>query len=127
MSIYLVKGKGWRVDFTLHGTRHTEAWFKTKTEAKQAEAKRREELKNPKQLETIQTDMDFLTLANKRLDYVKKFNSKSHFKDVLYHVRRWVEEWKGLNCTDISNDMSKGTYLSDLKSLPVWPTRSCNI
>jgi integrase len=49
--------------------------------------------------------MDFLTLANKRLDYVKKFNSKSHFKDVLYHVRRWVKEWKGLNCTDISNDM----------------------
>ena len=108
MSLYLVKGKGWRYDFTLEGIRHSKAWFKTKTEAKQAEAKRREELKNPKLTETTQTDMDFLTLANKRLDYVKKFNSKSHFKDVLYHVRRWVKEWEGLNCTDISNDMVEG-------------------
>ena len=36
------QGKGWRYDFTLKGTRHTETWFKTKREAKQAEAKRKE-------------------------------------------------------------------------------------
>ena len=34
MSVYLVKGKGWRYDFILEGTRHTEAWFKTKKAAK---------------------------------------------------------------------------------------------
>ena len=39
MSVYFVKGKGWRYDFTLNGTRQTEAWFTTKKEAKQAEAK----------------------------------------------------------------------------------------
>jgi integrase len=105
MSVYFVKGKGYRYDFTLRGIRSTEAWFKTKIKAKQAEAKRREELKNPKLRETTQTDMDFLTLANKRLDYVKSYDSESHFKDVLYHVRRWVKEWDGLICTDISNDM----------------------
>ena len=37
MSVYFVKGKGWRYDFTLKGTRHTEAWFKTKKEARKAE------------------------------------------------------------------------------------------
>ena len=34
MSVYFVKGKGWRYDFTQKGTRHTEAWFKTKAEAR---------------------------------------------------------------------------------------------
>ncbi|MGA1864979.1 MAG: hypothetical protein ACMUHX_07950 [bacterium] len=35
------KGKGVRYDFTLKGIRHSNAWFKTKAEAKQAEAKKR--------------------------------------------------------------------------------------
>jgi integrase len=107
MSTYFVKGKdkGWRYDFTLKGIRHTEAWFKTKTKAKQAEAKRREELKNPKQRETTQIDMDFLTLANKRLDYVKKYNSEEHFRHVVYHVRRWIPEWGELKCSEITSEM----------------------
>ena len=33
MSVYSVKGKGWRYDFTRKGARYTEAWFKTKKEA----------------------------------------------------------------------------------------------
>jgi len=114
MSVYFVKGKGWRYDFTLMGIRHTEAWFKTKTEAKQAETKRREELKNPnpQQAETMktQTDTDFLTLANKRLDYVTKYNSQEHFRHVRYHARRWNLEWKGLNCSEISSEMVE-TYI----------------
>ena len=47
MSVYFVKGKGWRYDFTLNGTRHTEAWFKTKKEARKAEADRREDILSP--------------------------------------------------------------------------------
>lgn len=114
MSVYFKKGKGWRYDFTLNGTRHTEAWFETKKAAKQAEAKKREELLKPKQqlpkIEKIQTDMVFLTLANKRLDYVKKYNSAEHFRHVLYHVRRWVKDWKGLTCSEITSEMVE-TYI----------------
>jgi len=33
MSVYLIKGKGWRYDFTLDKQRYTEACFKTKTAA----------------------------------------------------------------------------------------------
>jgi hypothetical protein len=64
MSVYFVKGKGWRYDFTLKGTRYTEAWFKTKTKAKQAEAEKRKELKNPHQYPEMPTDMAFLDLVN---------------------------------------------------------------
>ena len=47
MSIYSVKGKGWRYDFTLKGIRHTEAWFKTKTEAKTSRSKKTRGDKKP--------------------------------------------------------------------------------
>ena len=112
MSVYLVKGKdkGWRYDLPLNGTRYTKTWFKTKKAAKDAEAKRREELKNPKQQETTKTDMAFLTLANKRLDYVKKYNSKEHFRHFLYHTRRWIKEWKDLICSEITSGMVE-TYI----------------
>jgi integrase len=109
MSVYFIKGKGYRYDFEMNKNRYSGAHYKTKTEAKQAEAKRREELTNPEQQQTetvkIQTDMDFLTLANKRLDYVRSYNSKEHFRHVLYHVQRWQREWKGLRCSEITSDM----------------------
>jgi len=47
MIVYSKSGKGWRYDFTQNGVRHTESWFKTKREALQAEARKREEVKNP--------------------------------------------------------------------------------
>ena len=83
MSVYSVKGKGWRYDFNLKGTRYTGAWFRTKNEAKQAAAKRKEELENPAPVqETITTaavetptDMAFLELVNRRLDHVKAYRS----------------------------------------------------
>jgi len=104
MSIYLVKGKGWRYDFTLKGNRHTEAWFKTKTEAKQAEAKRKEEIKRPQQRETP-TDMAFLELVNRRLDFVKAYKSEKYYTDNLYLVKRWMKEWGSLQCHEITTDM----------------------
>jgi hypothetical protein len=39
-SVYSVKGKGWRYDFTLIKTCYTSNWFKTKSEARRAEAKK---------------------------------------------------------------------------------------
>ncbi len=48
MSVYFVKGKGkgWRYDFTLKGTRHTETWFKTKAKAKEAESQVENQVKS---------------------------------------------------------------------------------
>ena len=108
MSVYFVKGKGWRYDFTLKGIRHTEAWFKTKTMAKQAEAKRREELTNPKPkkpVEKIQIDMTFLELVNNRLDHVKAYNSERHYTDHFYMARGWIKEWEHYSCSDITTEM----------------------
>ena len=106
MSIYLVKGKGWRYDFTLNEQRYTGAWFKTKTEAKEAEAKRKEELKKPQQ--PIPTDMAFLELVNRRLDHVKAYNSKSHYRDYRYLAKRWVCEWGTLKCAEVTSDLVQG-------------------
>jgi integrase len=47
MSVYLIKGKGWRFDFTLRGKRFTSNWFRSKAEANMAEARKREEVMQP--------------------------------------------------------------------------------
>jgi len=65
MSTYFKKGKGWRYDFTLKGERCTKSGFKTMAEARQAEAKRREELRNPPPAVETLTDMAFLELVNR--------------------------------------------------------------
>lgn len=105
MSIYSVKGKGWRYDFTHKGIRYTETWFKTKTAARKAEAKKLEELTNPVPKPEIPIDTDFLTLINMRLDYVKQYNSEEHFRQTHGHARRWMKEWKRLLCSEITSTM----------------------
>ena len=113
MSVYFVEKKGWRCDFTLKGNRYTEAWFKTKREAKEAEVAKRRELTNPvstMKSETIQTDMAFSDLVNKRLDHVKAYNSERHYTDHIYMARRWVKEWDGLNCCEIDTEKIR-TYI----------------
>ena len=86
MSVYLVEKKGWRYDFMMKGERYTQAWFKTKREAKEAEQRKRQELSKP-----ISTDMDFLTLVNKRLDEVKLRLSHEHYMDTVTSVRLLIE------------------------------------
>jgi integrase len=104
MSTYFIKGKGWRYDLTHHGARYTGAWFKTKTEAKKAESKRKEEILNPKQEKEIPIVMGFLELVNRRLDHLKAYNSTSHYKDHIYRGTRWVREWKDRSSDEISTD-----------------------
>ncbi len=107
MSLYFVKGRGWRYDFTLKGTRHTGNWFKTKKEARGAEAKRKEELTERK-TETVgqtQTDMSFLEMVNRKLDHVKAYNSASHYRDYRCLARRWIKRWGDLPAEAITQEM----------------------
>ena len=104
MSIYSVKGK-WRFDFTLKGIRHTEAWFKTKTEARQAEAQKREELKNPPPPVVTPIDMAFSELANRRLDYVQAYKCNSYYLEHCYLAKRLMKIWNGLYCAEITTSM----------------------
>lgn len=80
MSVYLVKGRGWRYDFILNRSRYPKAGFLTKREARRAEAKKRKEIENLVQASenlTTPTDMNFLELVNRRMDYVKAYNSEA--------------------------------------------------
>ncbi|MBF0380577.1 MAG: site-specific integrase [Magnetococcales bacterium] len=106
MSIFFVKQKGWRYDFTKQGARYTKAGFKTKAEAKKAEAKMREELANPieKGVETL-TDITFLDMVNRRLDHVMMYNSKRHYVDYIYFAKRWVMRWGECLTKDVTRKM----------------------
>jgi len=114
MSVYSVKDKGWRYDFTLKGTRHTGSWFKTKKEARTAEEKRREELAKPKE-ETTPTDMAFLDLVNRRLDHVKAYNSATHYETYFYTARGWIKRWQDQMCGEISEEMVRDFLLERSK------------
>lgn len=102
MSVYSVKGRGWRYDFTHKGERYTEAWFKTKTEAKTAEVEKRKELKNPQLEPAAPTDTDFLDLVNQRLDHVKAYNSSKHYSDYQAMAKRWTKLWGRRSCSEIT-------------------------
>ncbi|WP_449244185.1 tyrosine-type recombinase/integrase [Desulfobacca acetoxidans] len=105
MSVYSVKGKGWRYDFTQNGQRYTEAWFSTKKEAKQAEAKKREELKTKLTEAETPTDITFLELVNRRLDYVKAYKSEKYYVDYIGLARRVIKHWRGRKVGDITGAM----------------------
>ena len=114
MSLYFVKGKGWRYDFTLKGKRYTETWFKTKREAKQTEARRKEGIQNPEVQMTKDAtpiDMEFLELINRRLDHLKEYCSEQHYTDHIYYARRWCSLWKNIKCGDITVDMVQSFLL----------------
>jgi len=105
MSVYFIKGKGWRYDFTMNRARYTATWFKTKREAKQAESDKRKEVLEPGKGTQIATDMNFLDLVNRRLDHVKAYNSNKHYDDYRYLARKWIHRWGHLRCSQITCEM----------------------
>ena len=125
MSVYSVKGKGWRCDFILDGARYSSSWFNTKAEARNAEARRREEIKNPTPepepapvMVTTSTAMGFLELVNRRLDHVKAYNSERHYTDHFYMAKRWIGEWEKLSCEEFSRDKIQNYLLKRVKVSP---------
>ena len=115
MSSYFIKGRGWRYDFTLNGQRYTETWFKTKREALQAEAQRREELKNPPPANETPTDMVFLELVSLRLDFIRAYKTASYYNDNRYLFKRLVKRWDGLEAGKITSAMVLQYILSRAK------------
>ncbi len=105
MSVYSIRGKGYRYDFTLKGQRYTQAWYKTKKEAKQAEADKRKEVLEPKKEAQVATDMDFLELVNRRLDHVRAYNSARHYDDYRHLAKRWVRRWGHTKCSEMRQEM----------------------
>jgi integrase len=108
MTAYFVKGKGWRFEFQMNGTRHTKGFFKSERRAKKAELKRREELTRPIDQQIAPetpTDIFFLDLVNKRLDHVKDHNSKSHYGTYIYVAKRWAGMWGKVPCSQITSTM----------------------
>ena len=117
MSQYFKKGKGWRYDFILKGMRHTDTWFKTKREAKKAEAEKRKEVLNPPVVVKTPTDMEFLELVNRRLDYVQEYNSVRYYTNHIYAAKRWCKLWSKMLCSEITADMIQNFIYRQKKSV----------
>ena len=112
MSVYLEKrNKTWMYDFVLQGQRYVKRGFKTKREANQEEALKRREVKKGETTPMELTDINFIELVNRRLDYVKNYNSASHYRDYVYMAKRWVAEWGDIPCQDITQTMIENFVL----------------
>ena len=109
MSVYSVKRRGWRYDFTLNGVRHTGPDSKPKRGATSRDTKKGGDTKpeppEQDQEALIPTDMVFLDLVNARLDYVKAYNSEEHYRSYLYLGRRWTSKWGELMVSEITTEM----------------------
>ena len=95
MSVYFNKRREWwEYQFRFQKKRYTAAGFTRKKDALAAEAERKEKVKRPpKQIEE-ETDMAFLTLLNRRLDYLQAYRTPRHYTDTLYMARRWPRSGK---------------------------------
>ena len=108
MGCYFKKGKGWRYDFIHLGNRFTGAWFRTKADAMREMALKKEVVTTSRTIQEVQeaqTDMDFLEVINRRLDYVKAYHSATHYRDYVYMAKRWARLWGHLKCDQITQDM----------------------
>ena len=104
MSAYFTKGKGWRYDFQLNGSRHSSGHFKTRAAAREAEAKERGLIKEGKKIRengTIRDDMDFKELLTLHLDHLEAYRSKRHYQEHLYHARRWLDWWGNTSSNEV--------------------------
>ncbi|MBF0481646.1 MAG: site-specific integrase [Desulfovibrionaceae bacterium] len=108
MPIYYIEDKGWRCEIQVKNKRYSTKHFKLKKEAKEAEAALRAEVKIlSKGQSQVQTDITFDKLLELRLDYLQsKGNDRvKYYKDNRYMGRRWIREWDGVPCSQITTIM----------------------
>ncbi len=53
----------------------------------------------------MKTDITFLTLVNKRLDYLQDYTTEKYYEDVVYRAKKWVALWGTEFCKDITEEM----------------------
>ncbi len=93
-------------------------------------AKAREEEDNPikpSSTEATPTDMSFLELVNRRLDYVKAYNSERHYTDHLLSGKAMGQAMGRARCSEITGDMIQNYLLQagDVRPRATRPTRNC--
>lgn len=121
MSVYFNKRrKWWEYYFRYKKTPYTKAGFNRKKEALAAEAERKKEVKKTKKEETEATDMDFLTLLNLRLDFLKAYRTKKHFEDSMYMARRWIGQWNGKSVHEITPMMIRDYHIALKKKVSAY-------
>lgn len=80
-------GKVWRYDFMMNGDRHTKSGFKTKTDAKEAEAAERKRLKSARKTDGT----DFKTIAYEYLDLAQRKFADKTYKQKAFVFKNFIE------------------------------------
>ncbi len=115
MSVYFnLRRKWYEYYFRYKKKPYTGAGFKRKKDALEAEGERRKEVKNPPKPKAEETDMAFLTLLNRRLDYLQAYRTKKHYDDNVYMAKRWAKQWKDLTITQVAPELIS-TYLIKIR------------
>lgn len=115
MSVYFNKKRDWwEYYFRFQKKPYTGAGFKTKKSALEKEADRKKEVKKPKQTEDKLIDMAFLTLCNRRLDFLEAYRSPRHYTDSVYLAKRWVKQWRDKTVHQITTAMVQ-MYLKEVR------------
>lgn len=92
-------GKVWRFDFMMNGQRITESGFKTKSEAKEAEAKKRIAVKSQKMMTS---GTDFKTVAYEYLDLAERKFAKGTYKQKVFVLKSFVEHIGNMDIDQIT-------------------------
>ena len=128
MGVYK-KGNYWKYDFRFNDERYQESGFESKSEAKRAEKERRQELREAGNdkiallLKAIQPqaeirDIPFQVLLDRRLEYVRMYNSDRHLTDHMYLAKDWKRLWGSFNCSQITKEMVEAHLAQRLKISP---------
>ena len=111
MSVYFVKDKRWRYDFTLNGTRYTRRLVQNQNRGQTSRKPKKGGDTETETSEETPTDMVFLELVNRRLDHVKAYNAERHYQEYLYLAKRWIKHWQEVECSQITGDMVQAFVL----------------
>lgn len=105
MPYFDQKRKKWRGEVKKHKKRYASSkLFKTKTQAKDWEKEKREELKSLCQ-EKNQTDMDLLTACNMYLDFSKLKHCKKTYQEKKKLCEDVLKKWENVDVENVSSSM----------------------
>ena len=121
MSVYFNKRREWWEYYFRHKKlSYTGAGFPRKKDALEAEADRKKEVKKPPKPKTEETDMAFLTLLNRRLDYLQAYRTKKHYEDNVYMAKRWAKKWKDLTVHQVTPGMISAYLVNIRKTISAY-------
>ena len=95
------QGQGVALRFHLEGDQAYGDLVQNQNRGKNSRGIKKKGVNNPPPEPKTPTDMAFLDLVNRRLDYLKDHKTENYFRDTLYMAKRWAGLWGTMYCGEI--------------------------